>query len=327
MTLLLAAVQALAAPAEHAPDGWVHTVCGPVRASELGPTLVHEHILVDFVGADRVSPERYDADEVFETMLPYLRDLKAAGIGTLVECTPNYLGRDPVLLRRLSLASELHVVTNTGLYKDPYLPAWAHSATAEEIAAEWIREATEGIGAEAIRPGFVKIATNEGALTDIQRKIVTAAAITSVATGLPVVSHTTTAPTALEQLDIMQHVGMRASRLIVAHADADPDLTVHAEVVARGAWLSYDGIRRDNAEAKAELVREAIARWPDHLLISQDAGWYNVGEPGGGSIVPFDWLPRAFVPALLGLGVAEEQVRALLCSNPARALAVAERNS
>ena len=36
----------------------IMTVNGPTDANKLGKTLSHEHILVDFVGAEKVSPER-----------------------------------------------------------------------------------------------------------------------------------------------------------------------------------------------------------------------------------------------------------------------------
>ena len=162
-------------PPVEMPVDQVQTVRGAIDPREMGMALTHEHILVDFVGADGVTPDRYDADEVFEVMLPHLNDLKEAGIQTLFECTPDYLGRDPALLKRLSEASGLHIVTNTGLYQDPYLPKWAHQASALELAQRWIAEATEGIGPERIKPGFIKIATNEGDLKPVQRKIVRAA--------------------------------------------------------------------------------------------------------------------------------------------------------
>ena len=40
------------------------TVRGPIPAKELGPTLPHEHVFLDFVGADQVSKERYDPDVI-----------------------------------------------------------------------------------------------------------------------------------------------------------------------------------------------------------------------------------------------------------------------
>lgn len=288
----------------------------------MGPTLTHEHILVDFIGADKVSPDRYDPDEVFEVMLPYLKDLKAAAIRTLFECTPDYLGRDPALLKRLSVASGLHIVTNTGWYKDPFLPPFAHEATAEEIAAKWIEEATEGIGSEKIKPGFIKIAVNPGDLIEVQQKIVRAAALTSKATGLTIACHTGHGGAALQELDILEEVGVEPSRLVVVHSDGEPDQELHWQIAERGAWLSYDGIREGNADKKLPLVLEALKRYPNQLLISQDAGWYHVGEPKGGDVAPLDWLPRQFVPMLEAAGVTQEQIEQVLIHNPARAFAV-----
>src|SRR3954447_10882443 len=89
----------------------VMTVRGPIPPEEMGPTLPHEHVLVDFVGAKAASRDRYDADEVFRIALPHLRRVRDQGIRTLVDCTPAYLGRDPALLRRLSEASGVNILT------------------------------------------------------------------------------------------------------------------------------------------------------------------------------------------------------------------------
>ena len=113
------AVAAASSPDSFAapPDPQVNTVLGERSPRALGMTLMHEHVLVDFVGADKVSPQRYNAEEVFQAALPHLKALRAAGCRTLVECTPAFLGRDPNLLKRLAGASGLHVVTNTGFLR------------------------------------------------------------------------------------------------------------------------------------------------------------------------------------------------------------------
>src|SRR5213083_3790444 len=94
----------------------VQTVLGPLSPDRLGATLMHEHVLVDFIGADKVNRDRYDAGEAFRTALPYLKRAYERGCRTLVECTPAYIGRDPLLLKRLSHASGVNIITNTGYY-------------------------------------------------------------------------------------------------------------------------------------------------------------------------------------------------------------------
>src|SRR5688572_20355353 len=156
-TLLAAAAGSLAAAGDSEPSEAqpVRTVRGPVKPQSLGRVLIHEHVLVDFVGADRIEPGRYDPDEVFRVALPFLKRARALGCRTLVECTPDYLGRDPALLRRLSIAADLHLLTNTGYYAaaaGKYLPAHARTESADQLAVRWIKEAKEGIAPSGIRP-------------------------------------------------------------------------------------------------------------------------------------------------------------------------------
>jgi phosphotriesterase-related protein len=56
------------------------------------------------------------------------------------------------------------------------------------------------------------------------------------------------------------------------------------------------------------------------VLVSQDAGWYHVGEPGGGAFRPYTFLFDTFLPALRLAGLGDADVRRLTVDNPARAL-------
>src|SRR5262245_30666380 len=94
----------------------IQTVTGPVAAADLGLTLMHEHLIVDFIGAEAIKPGRYDPQEVFRTARPHLQRLRELGCRTFVDCTPAYLGRDARLLRQLARASGLRIITNTGYY-------------------------------------------------------------------------------------------------------------------------------------------------------------------------------------------------------------------
>src|SRR4051812_28318604 len=78
--------------------------------------LVHEHVMVDFIGADQIRPGRYDRDEVFRIAPPRLEEIKPRGSPRLQECPPNFLGRPPDLPSRLSDAVGIEIWSNTGLY-------------------------------------------------------------------------------------------------------------------------------------------------------------------------------------------------------------------
>ncbi|HKZ38876.1 MAG TPA: hypothetical protein VJ184_14540, partial [Chryseolinea sp.] len=171
----------------------IMTVTGSIHPSELKFTLSHEHILVDFIGADKVSKDRYQVEEVFNTALPFLQDVKAKGCNTFVDCTPAYLGRDAQLLQRLAKAAGLNIITNTGYYgarNGKFLPQHVHTETAGQIASRWVKEWKNGIDGTEVKPGFIKSGVDNAPLTPVQQKIIDAAALTHLATGLTIGVHT-----------------------------------------------------------------------------------------------------------------------------------------
>src|SRR5512137_1899968 len=98
------------------PQEFIMTVNGPVQPSEMGKTLTHEHVLVDFIGADSIEFSQWSRDSVTAKLLPVLQKAKESGVTTFIECTPKYLGRDPLVLKQLALATGLNFITNTGYY-------------------------------------------------------------------------------------------------------------------------------------------------------------------------------------------------------------------
>ncbi|HKJ78697.1 MAG TPA: hypothetical protein VKA10_04135, partial [Prolixibacteraceae bacterium] len=175
------------------PESQIITVNGAIPESAMGKTLHHEHLLVDFIGADSTGYHRWNRDEVVEKVLPYLKEIKDLGYETLVECTPAYIGRDPKLLQLLSEKSGIKLITNTGYYSAvnaKFLPEHAFEETAAQLAERWIDEAENGIEDTGVYPGFIKISVERKPLEPINQKIVEAACITHLATGLTIMSHT-----------------------------------------------------------------------------------------------------------------------------------------
>jgi len=121
----------------------ITTVTGEEVLSGNQRWLSHEHILVDFSGADSIDPKKWNHDSVITTMSPYLEELKSHQVKYFVDPTPAYLGRDVVLLEKLAKKTGLTILTNTGFYgafKNKYIPSFALNLSAEDIAKIWIDE-------------------------------------------------------------------------------------------------------------------------------------------------------------------------------------------
>lgn len=107
-----------------------------------------------------------------------------------------------MLLKRLSEASDIHILSNTGYYgaaQDKHLPPHAFTETAEQLAARWIREHERGIDGTSIKPAFIKIGVDEAPLSAVDSKLVRAAGLAHRQTGLPIASHTGSGAVALEE--------------------------------------------------------------------------------------------------------------------------------
>ena len=331
-TSAAAAAHTLTAPphlAGAAASRIIETVRGPIGAGEMGVTLVHEHLLVDFAGAEKVSRSRYDADEAFRVILPHLQDLQKRGCRTLFECTPAYLGRDPLLLRRLSEASGLHIVTNTGYYgaaNDTAVPRHAYMETARQLAARWTAEHRDGIEGTGIRPGFIKTGVDAGPLSDIDRKLVEAGAQCHLDTGLTLAVHTGDGVAALEVVSVLERLGVSPEAYVWVHAQNENDTATRSWAAHQGAWVELDGVGPGSLGTHVEAAFDLFRRDRlDRVLVSQDAGWYHVGEPGGGAYRPHTYLFDTFVPALRARGLGEAEIRTLLVANPAAAFAIRPR--
>jgi phosphotriesterase-related protein len=307
------------------------TVNGEIPASQMGLSLIHEHVMVDFIGAAKVSPDRYKREEVFAKVLPYLKQAKELGCRTFVECTPAYLARNPLLLKQLADATGLQILTNTGYYgarNDECLPPHAFTETADQLAQRWIQEFKEGIEGTGIRPGFIKIGVDEGKLSDIDRKLVQAAARTHLQTGLTIAVHTGKALGAMDELEVLKAEKVHPGAWIWVHAQAEQDLSFHVKVARQGGWVSLDGLGWDNEGRHIEMVtylkKQGLL---NQVLVSHDAGWYRVGEPDGGKFQPFDRLFMEFVPALKKKGFTQKDINQLLIQNPMEAFSVRVRKA
>jgi phosphotriesterase-related protein len=160
-------------------------------------------------------------------------------------------------------------------------------------------------------------------LSEIDRKLVQAAARTHLRTGLTIAAHTGPAAGALDQLAVLEEEGVDPSAWIWVHAQAEGDSTYHVRAARSGAWISFDGLAPGDVERYVALVAFMKAEGLLHrVLVSHDAGWYHVGEPGGGAFRGYETLFTEFLPALEAAGFTDDEIHQLTAVNPAEAYAV-----
>jgi phosphotriesterase-related protein len=319
--------------------GQIMTVNGPITPREMGTTLIHEHVFLDWTGAERMNPRLWKNEEAFNVILPHLKKCQALGVTTFMDCTPNFIGRNPLLLKKLADSTGLQIMTNTGFYgavNNKYLPAWAFKASAKRLSRIWIREFRKGIGDTGIRPGFIKIGVNgDSILSPMHEKLIRAAALTHLKTGLTIVAHTGPYAPACQQVEIIAEMGLHPSAWVWTHAQGG-NSAEHEDLAKRGAWISLDGLgwvhpldhNGDSTELKKYIRQIAFLKQKgllQNLLVSHDAGWFTHGMPGGGQFKPFSNIFELVIPMLQKEGFTQEDFELLLAKNPQHAFTLSIR--
>ncbi|MCS7091403.1 MAG: phosphotriesterase [Verrucomicrobiota bacterium] len=331
----------LTCPGAHGtpPQGIIYTVTGPIQANDLGPALTHEHVVTDFLGAEKAPGPRYDPELAFQQILPHLHALRARGVQALFECTPQYIGRDVRLLRRLAQHSGLRIITNTGYYGAVgcrYLPRHAFEETADQLAKRWLQEWLQSIEGTSIRPGFIKLGTDRGPLSPLHEKLLRAAARVHLQSGLTICAHTADGVAAFDQIRILHAEGVHADAFVWAHAQNGSD-EERVRAARLGAWISLDGynLRAGTPEHYVRMLLHLKQAGCWHrVLVSHDDGWAVEGEQlrqavikpfHNGNPVPYTAVCTRLQPDLLAAGVTARELDQLLRTNPARAFAIRVR--
>jgi phosphotriesterase-related protein len=300
------------------------TTHGALDETDVEMILPHEHIFVDLGPIEAESYRNAAADEVVAVMTPYLEAARAAGVTALVECTPEGVGRRVDIVKAVADAADFPVVVATGIYREPWVPAWAHAASEDELTAWMVRELSEQVGNTGVRAAWIKLSAGDDGITPVEAKILRAAARAGCETNALIGSHTIRGQVVRHQLDILEAAGYRADRFVWIHTQADPDFALHVEMARRGCWLEYDAIGSEwrSDEWFVEHIHRVLdAGFGKQLLLSHDRGWYDPSKPHGGTQLPYTYLSETFLPKLRASGVDDATIRQLTVHNPWNAFA------
>lgn len=226
--------------------GQVQTVTGLIQPQDLGPTLMHEHLLINvgppamreaaFVdGTDRepvqacdcfklawgqktlASNFRLEEDEV---IVSELVEMRAAGGRSLVELTVGGLGPDPQGLARLSEKTGVQIVMGCGHYVEEYQDRGNFAKTSEDFAAEMIGHLTVGAWGTSIKAGIIGEIGCQSPWTDLEKQVMVGALLAQAETGAAINVHPGRAvEQPFEIADFVRRFGADPGRTIISHLD------------------------------------------------------------------------------------------------------------
>jgi phosphotriesterase-related protein len=247
----------------------VQTVLGPVRASTLGVTLPHEHLLCDltpFLRAPQTDDERAFADAPITIDLigrlryfPYsnrsnlrLDDLslaieeaarfKRAGGSAVVDATSGGIGRDPEGLAKIARGAGLHVIMGSGYYVASVHPAELAAREEEGVCEDIVREIVEGTEPSGIRPGIIGEIGLSWPPHPNEYMVLRAASRAQRRTGAPLVVHPGRQEEApLDAIRVLERAGGDPTHTVMCHlCRTIRTWDALVELASTGCFLEYD---------------------------------------------------------------------------------------
>src|SRR5262245_33266310 len=100
----------------------IQTVRGTVAPTDLGATIMHEHVFTLDPEAVQNRVTAWDEDAEVANAVERLEELADAGVRTIVDLTVLGLGRDIKRIAKVAAGTRLQIVVATGIYAFHDLP-------------------------------------------------------------------------------------------------------------------------------------------------------------------------------------------------------------
>lgn len=339
--------------------GRIQTVLGLIAPDELGPALMHEHLLIDLVPPRLAEDADHDPVEIDvcncwkinygqlpslknyrldqkDVAIEELAELRAAGGGAIVDLTTGGLKPDPEGLAQIARDTGVHVVMGCGHYVHEYQdPANAHRSV-DDFAGEMIGQITEGAWGTQVRAGIIGEIGCQSPWTDQEKRVVHGALLAQQETGAALNLHPGRHPDQPQELvDTIRRLGFPVERVIVSHIDrtifddarllrlADSGCVIEFDLFGweQSAYPMSD-IDMPNDGARLRMVRSLFDHGHgDRVLISHDiCTRTRLGRYGGHG---YQHIFANIVPRMLRRGFTQDEVDTLLTRNPRRLLTFA----
>ena len=260
--------------------GKVMTVRGPVDPSELGETLIHEHLFLDsnvpddttagWQTAGRVKPIGATQVGIYRSPLKLeilsdlsmdapnrdnwilndekvaineVREFQKNGGGAIVDVTSIGWKRNPLGLAHVADATGLKIVMGSSWYRKGWQGHDLDNRSVEDLTNEIVHDITVGVGDTGVRAGIIgEVGTEGNPLTPNEIKVIQASARASRITGAAITLDTRSLLHEQPKiLDLIAAEGADLHRVIVGHsASIATDMDFMKKLLDRGVYIAFD---------------------------------------------------------------------------------------
>ncbi len=312
----------------------VMTVTGPVSADDLGLTLMHEHFTFAYPGwfaDDGLSP--YDREATENACLKVLEDVKKLGVRTIVDATAADVGgRDPVLLRKLSEKSGVHIIASTGLFPESVGAAnyykWQSTMRGRNLEGDlyelFTTELTVGIRGSGVKAGLLKVATGDPIISDYESTVIKVAVRVAKEMGVSIITHTEAETVGPAQQELFLKHGADTTRVMIGHQNNSVILDYALSQLSKpGFYLGFDRLNPLMSTVAEDNIVTLVRRgYGDRIMLSHDCIFVWLGRPGKFPPQYAEWYPdflfKKLLPKMKAAGVTDKQIQSILVDNPRR---------
>jgi len=297
-----------------------------ISASDLGLTLVHEHIFNKF-------PINRQEESLSFTKKE-LEKLQKYGVETIIDLTP-YTNLN--IYEEIINSSPVQIICCIGFYLPKYIKASDKSLSQELLITQLSKKIEKGIGKLKIKPGILKIAGNHNILTSLEEKIYSVIGSLQNKYSLPIASHSPKG--SYEQFNVLVKNGANPKKIFFAHLDqgflgkkfnlVDRQREIDF-LLKQGSFIQFSEFG-NTTEFKTQrlLIMKKILLdicnkgFINQILISSDSNWrwkrgkiclknsYKRGIPNS-----FEYTFKIIIPYLRSIGFKENQIDEILIENP-----------
>lgn len=336
--------------------GKAQTVLGLIDPAELGPTLMHEHLIWDIRSpAMRADPDqgpeinlcncfainygrkrKVPANLRFRcepTALGELQAMREAGGRTMVELTCGGLDPDPAALARLAAEAGLNIVMGCGHYVNEYQAPENATRDPEDFAREIADQLQAGAWGTQVRAGIIGEIGCQAPWTEQEKRVMRGALMAMAETGAAVNVHPGRDPDQPQEVaEFARAIGADTSRIVISHIDrtifdeerllrlADTGVVLEFDLFGQEAsYYALSDIDMPNDAIRLRLIRGLIARGHlERVVISHDICYRTRLTRWGGH--GYGHIFANVIPLMRARDFSEAEIDAIMVGNPRRLL-------